>query len=72
MTLDMWLKALIATTCVAILISLGWFGWREYHLSEERAAREEMMQCIKKQMQDIDGMTGELAGLQCAFILAGD
>ena len=68
----MWLKVLISTTCVAIMIAIGWFGWREYELHKERAAREEMMQCIRKQMQEIDGMTAELAGLQCAFILAGD
>ncbi len=65
----MWLKALVATTCVAVLIALGWFGWREYKLAEERSAREAMMDCIQEQMQSIEGMTAELAGLQCAFIV---
>lgn len=68
----MWLKALIATTCLAILIALSWLGWREYKLAEERNARKEMVDCINKQMQSIDGMTAELAGLQCAFILASE
>ncbi len=65
----MWLKVLVATTCVTILIALGWFGWREYKLAAERADREAMMDCIKQQMQSIEGMTAELAGLQCAFIV---
>lgn len=68
----MWLKALIAMTCVAILVAIGWFGWREYQLSEERAAEEAMRQCITEKLASVEGMTVRLAGLQCAFILAGD
>lgn len=68
----MWLRALVSATCVAILVALGWFGWREYTASEERAAQEEMMDCIRQQMKSIEGMSAEVAGLQCAFILASD
>ena len=68
----MLIKALVATTCIAILIAVGWLGWREYLLAQDRAARQEMVDCIRRQMLSIEGMTGELAGLQCAFILASD
>lgn len=63
------MKALVATTCVAILVALGWFGLREYELSQERAAEAKMLQCIRNQMSSIDKMTAELAAMQCAFIV---
>lgn len=65
----MWLKALVATTCVAILMTIGWLAWTEYGRAEERAVRKAIIDCIDEQMQSIEGMTAELARLQCAFIV---
>lgn len=57
----------MATTCVAVLLAVGWFGWREYNLQNERAAREAIRQCIRDRLAASDEMTEKLASLACAL-----
>lgn len=68
----MWFKGLVATTCVAILGTIAWLGWQEYQSQKRTAEREEMRHCIREKVATVEGMTDEIAGLQCAFVFASD
>ncbi len=65
----MWLKALITTTCIAVLVAVGWYASREYELAQQRDLRERLRACVAEKLATVEGMTGEIAGLQCAFIV---
>lgn len=38
--MDGWFKGLVAVTCAAVLVALGWWGWSERQRSVEQTAAE--------------------------------